>query len=158
MAELRANYFANLDDDFNTGGAVGVMFEMLALLRKYIFDRKLETEAGRDPADVGALRDGTAVLREFGSILGLFWQRPPAEAAPQLAGGAVVDGLMAILLSVREKLRATAKSAAKDNPLKKPLFDATDDIRKELAKLNIALEDQPGGTKWSVAPTSLPAG
>ena len=58
---------------------------------------------------------------------------------------------MAVILSVREKLRAEAKGAAKDNPLKKTLFDETDRIRKELAELKIVLEDQPGGTKWSVA-------
>ena len=29
LAELRLRYFANLDDDFNTGGACGVLFELL---------------------------------------------------------------------------------------------------------------------------------
>jgi cysteinyl-tRNA synthetase len=43
-----------------------------------------------------------------------------------------------------------AKEAAKDNPLKKPLFDQTDLIRKRLGELGVTLEDRPGGTTWRV--------
>ena len=43
-----------------------------------------------------------------------------------------------------------AKEAAKDNPLKKALFDQTDLIRKRLAELGVTLEDRPGGTTWRV--------
>ena len=54
---------------------------------------------------------------------------------------------MQLLLDLRNNLRATAKEAAKDNPLKKPLFDQTDLIRKRLAELGITLEDTPQGTR-----------
>jgi cysteinyl-tRNA synthetase len=61
-----------------------------------------------------------------------------------------VSGLMQLLLDLRANLRVEAKAAAKDNPLKKPLFDQTDLIRKRLAELNITLEDRPAGTTWRV--------
>ena len=65
-------------------------------------------------------------------------------------GDALVAGLMQLLLDLRNNLRTTAKEAAKDNPLKKPLFDQTDLIRKRLAELGVTLEDRPGGTTWRV--------
>jgi cysteinyl-tRNA synthetase len=55
---------------------------------------------------------------------------------------------MQLLIDVRTQLRADAKSAAKDNPLKKALFDQTDMIRKRLADIGVQLEDRPGGTTW----------
>ncbi len=70
---------------------------------------------------------------------------------PPLGGGdQLVSGLMQLLLDLRENLRTTAKSAAKDNPLKKPLFDQTDLIRSRLKELGVTLEDRPGGTTWRV--------
>jgi cysteinyl-tRNA synthetase len=84
----------------------------------------------------------------MGSILGLFWE-PPQEKS--LGGGnELVSGLMQLLLDLRNNLRGIAKEAAKDNPLKKSLFDQTDLIRKRLAELGVTLEDRPGGTTWRV--------
>ena len=57
---------------------------------------------------------------------------------------------MQLLLDLRNNLRTEAKAAAKDNPLKKALFDQTDLIRKRLAELGVTLEDRPGGTTWRV--------
>ena len=57
---------------------------------------------------------------------------------------------MQLLLDLRNNLRTEAKGAAKDNPLKKSLFDQTDLIRKRLAELGVTLEDRPGGTTWRV--------
>ena len=74
-----------------------------------------------------------------------------APAKKELDGGnQLVAGLMQLLLDLRNNLRATAKEAAKDNPLKKALFDQTDLIRKRLAELGVTLEDRPGGTTWRV--------
>ena len=147
VAELRLRYFANLDDDFNTGGAVGILFEMLALLNRFADEQNLD--ALNPPADaLAALQAGTLVLRAFGDLLGLFWEKPVSES---LGGTSeLVAGLMQLLLDVRDNLRAEAKTAAKDNPLKKPLFAQTDLIRSRLASLKVTLEDRAGGTTWRV--------
>jgi cysteinyl-tRNA synthetase len=148
VGELHARYFECMDDDFNTGGAVGVLFELLSVLNKFADNRGAD-----DPSKIGghvrdALRAGATILRTQGDILGLFWESPTSAT---LGGGdQLVSGLMQLLLDLRANLRDTAKSAAKDNPLKKSLFDQTDLIRKRLADLGVTLEDRPGGTTWRV--------
>ena len=147
VAELRLRYFANMDDDFNTGGAVGILFDTLALLNRFADTHKLD-EPNAPPAAVESLRAGTAVLRGFSDLLGLFWEPPVSE--PLGGDSELVAGLMQLLLDVRANLRDEAKGAAKDNPLKKALFAQTDLIRARLAALAVTLEDRPGGTTWRV--------
>ena len=147
LAELQLRYFENLDDDFNTGGAVGVLFELLAALNKFA-DRAGLDSPPADPVAAATLTVGTRVLRELGDILGLFWAAP--VAAPLAGGDELVGGLMQLLLDVRANLRAEAKAAAKDNPVKKALFAQTDLIRDRLQSLDVTLEDRPGGTTWRV--------
>jgi len=144
--ESYAKFTDYMNDDFNTGGAVGVLFELATSLNKFADDHKLEASGATDAAKQEFL-NGATVLRELAEILGLQFN----ATAPQLAGGdALVSGLMQLLLDLRANLRVEAKSAAKDNPLKKPLFEQTDLIRSRLAELSITLEDRPAGTTWRV--------
>ena len=142
--EMRKRFAEWMDEDFNTGGAVGVMFELLGVLNRFADSEKLDSK--KPESGMNEFRAGAAVLREMSNILGLFWE-PPAPAA--LGGGdQLVAGLMQLLIDVRNNLRTEAKAAAKDNPLKKPVFDQMDLIRRRLADLGVTLEDRPGGTTW----------
>jgi cysteinyl-tRNA synthetase len=135
-----------MDDDFNTGGAIGVLFETLNKANRLTDRFNLETE--QKPVAVAVVRKLVKDIRTMSSILGLFWE-PPAPAA--LGGGdQLVAGLMQLLLDLRNNLRTDAKGAAKDNPLKAALFAQTDLIRTRLAELGVTLEDRPGGTTWRV--------
>jgi cysteinyl-tRNA synthetase len=143
----RNRFFECMDDDFNTGGAVGVLFDLLTTINRCIDYWKLEVE--KSPDQVAILRTSVLVLRQLSSILGLFWT-PPAQK--KLGGGdALVAGLMQLLIDVRNNLRAEAKKiSAKDDPVKKALFQQTDVIRQRLADIGVTLEDRPGGTGWRV--------
>ena len=88
-----------MDDDFNTGGAMGDVFELLRRLNKFIDDEKLEKKESQTPAKLAALRRGTTVLREMGSVLGLFRQ-PPAEKQPG-GNNELVGKLMGLLIELR---------------------------------------------------------
>jgi cysteinyl-tRNA synthetase len=146
VISLRSRFLESMEDDFNTAGAIGCLFELASLLNKFIDTTKLETSP--EMFRFEALLCGMTVLRELSNILGLFWE-PPAKQS--LGGGdALVAGLMQLLLDLRNNLRTEAKTAAKDNPLKKALFDQTDLIRTRLAELGVTLEDRPGGTTWRV--------
>jgi cysteinyl-tRNA synthetase len=137
-----------MDDDFNTGGAVGVLFELVTALNRVADLGKLE-----DPAAAASLTrtdflDGAAVVKEIADVLGLTF----ATEQKALGGSdTLVAGLMQLLIDLRNSIRTTAKGIAdKADPTKKALFDQTDVIRKRLAELGMTLEDRPGGTTWRV--------
>jgi cysteinyl-tRNA synthetase len=143
VARLREVFLAAMDDDFNTGGALGSQFELLTTLNRFADQKRLE-EPNPAPADVGAFKRGVVVLRELGQILGLF--NAPL-AAPSTGNDQLVGGLIQVLLDLRENLRAEAKLAA-DPEVKKRLFAQTDVIRSRLKDLGVTLEDRKGGTGW----------
>ncbi len=151
---FQSSFQKYLDDDFNTGGAVGVLHDSLATLNRFadqlVKNQAKQTQEG--PTSLSEERNefkaNAALLRTMLWVLGLFLE-PPAKK--ELGGGnELVSGLMQLLLDLRANLRGIAKDAAKDNPLKKPLFDQTDLIRKRLGELGVTLEDRPGETTWRV--------
>jgi cysteinyl-tRNA synthetase len=132
VARLRDTFLMAMDDDFNTGGAVGVLFELLTALNRFADTQQLEG-ASPTAGDLASFRRGVVVLRELGSILGLF-QQPRASAT---AGSDELTGqLMQLLIDLRNEARKTKN------------FAMADQIRARLNALNITLEDRPGGTGW----------
>jgi cysteinyl-tRNA synthetase len=137
----------HMNDDFNTGAAVGVLFEWVGALNRLADDFKLEDPAAANPDAKAQFRESAVLVKEFAQILGLTFA--PAEA--RLGGDdKLTAGLMQLLIDLRGNLRDAAKGAAKDNPLKPALFAQTDLIRARLAELGVTLEDRPSGTTWRV--------
>jgi cysteinyl-tRNA synthetase len=151
VADLRARFFEYMDDDFNTGGATGVLFELLSALNRFADANKLETEAA-DSARA-EFRRGVLVLRELSQVLGLFHEpvASPKAGGEQLAAGlrqlaaelgiaataADADGLMEQFIQARAEARKARN------------FALADQIRKRLGELKVTLEDRPGGkTDW----------
>ncbi len=141
------NHFLEyMNDDFNTAGAVGVLFDLLSFANRVADGMESTKEASVNRLPL--LVQQAQVIRTITSLLGLFKEPPPAQ---KLGGDdALVAGLMQLLIDVRNNLRTEAKVAAKDNPLKKPIFDQMDLIRARLGELKVTLEDRPGGTTWRV--------
>jgi cysteinyl-tRNA synthetase len=136
VAEHRNRFLEAMDDDFNTGGGIGSLFDLVRALNKFVDDEKLEEPGKRTPAKLDELRRGTTVLRELAATLGLF-RKPPVEKAP--AGDDQLTGkLMKLLIDLRAESR------------KKKDFATADRIRNTLAEIGVVLEDRPGGTEWSV--------
>ncbi|WP_227814237.1 cysteine--tRNA ligase [Nitrogeniibacter aestuarii] len=113
-----ARFKAAMDDDFNTAGAVSVLFEMA-------------TEVNR--SEDAALAQQ---LRAMANLLGLL-ERTATEF---LQGDTGSDDVDAEAIEAAIVQRAEAKKA-KD-------FATADRIRAELADAGIVLEDGPGGTVW----------
>jgi len=147
VAEHRTRFLDAMDDDFNTGGAVGVLFDLVRRLNKFADDEKLEEAAKRDAARLAALEQGAKTLRELGATLGLF-RKPPTPTTGTLSHGADAflvrgpDALIPQLLDLLVELRTNARKA-KD-------FASADRIRTRLAELGVTLEDRPGGTEWAL--------
>jgi cysteinyl-tRNA synthetase len=145
LEELRRRFMEHMDDDFNTGGAVGVLFELVTALNRYADEKKLEDPATAQTEGRTAFAEGSLLLKELGQILGLFYEAPKSAVGDDR----FVNGLMQLVIDLRNNLRAEAKKiAGKDDPAKKALFEQTDLIRKRLGELGVILEDRPGGTGW----------
>jgi len=130
-----ANFNALMEDDFNTGGAVAELYELVTQLNRLADQHKLET-AGQSVQRQHFQR-GAIVLKEMGQILGLF--REPVQApAGGGAGEQLVNGLMQLLIDLRNEARKSKN------------FALGDQIRKRLTELGVTLEDRPGGTGWRI--------
>jgi cysteinyl-tRNA synthetase len=152
VGQLRSQFLDCLDDDFNTGGAVGVLYVLLTALNRFADVTKLD-EPYRTDADLAQWERAIRVLRELGQILGVFHERVEAKGSDdKLVAGLMrlltdlqaapseltPDGLMQRLID----LRAEARKAKN--------FAMADTIRKRLGELGVTLEDRPGGTEWRV--------
>jgi cysteinyl-tRNA synthetase len=149
LGDFRARFREHMDDDFNTGGAVGVMFELARTLNALADAGKLEEPTKADPSAKSDFEEGALLLKELGLILGLFYEKPQTASLGGDSG--LVSGLMRLVIELRNNLRAEAKRIPdKGDPTKKMLFGQTDIIRERLAELGMTLEDRPAGTTWRV--------
>ena len=133
VRELRARFLEAMDDDFNTAGGLGVFFDYLRAVNKFVEETGLETKPESQAQE--ALKVATTIFRELALTLGLF--RAPVEEDSN-ANDALVEPLMTLLIDLR---RAAKKN--KD-------FATADEIRNRLKEIGVTLEDRPGGVcVWS---------
>ncbi|HEY5311599.1 MAG TPA: DALR domain-containing protein, partial [Pirellulales bacterium] len=135
VGEHRQRFVEFMDDDFNTGGAIGDLFDLVKTLNRYVDTAKLDEAATRTPAQLDALREAVGTLRELSATLGLFRQ----PAAKPKSGD---DELLGRLVGLFIELRAEARKAKN--------FAVADRIRAGLTELGITLEDRADGTGWTL--------
>jgi cysteinyl-tRNA synthetase len=132
-AACKQKFLAAMDDDFNTGGAIGELFELARIANRYCDEHNLEG-GGADNATMGDLTLLMATIKELAGILGLFLKAP--------AGGAAADeALFGNVMQLVIDLRAEARQAKN--------FAVADAIRDGLAPTGVKLEDRAGGTEWT---------
>src|SRR5947209_6215196 len=98
---LREQFLECMSDDFNTGGAVGMLYELLTTLNRFADGSQLEGPAA-SPAAKADFERGALVLRELGQVLGLFHEPPKAPGA---GNDQLVRGLIQMLIDLRADLR-----------------------------------------------------
>lgn len=128
----RQRFLDSMDDDFNTGGGVGVLFDLRKTLNSFISDNKLDV-SGADPAKIAVLTVGMTLLKELSSILGVFREAKQKSAS---ADDGLVDGLMQLVIQIRADAR------------KNKNFAVADLIRTKLNELKVTLEDRTDQTLW----------
>jgi len=128
MADLdpyREAFLAAMDDDFNTPKAMATLHELARTVNRML-------DSGQ-PINHGTLAVIDQMFSELGGqILGII----PDQLEPPEVRSGLVDGLMDLILSIRQEYRA-----AKD-------WARADAIRQRLAELGIIVEDRPEGPTW----------
>ncbi len=135
IVQLRESFLAKMDDDFNTGGAMGDLFEMVRAMNRLIDSEELENEKKRTDDGVQDLVSGMTILKELGWILGIFL-KPPKQSSGNDEAAQLLDGVMQLVIQLRADARA------------KRDFAVSDAVRDGLSKIGIALQDGKDGTSW----------
>jgi len=125
MKKAREEFEKAMDDDFNTVGALAALFE---------FSKKLNIYTSNNEAISSELRNRIInMFEELGGILGL------KLCEERKAGGEQLEKVIEIIIKVREELR------------RKGEWKLSDEIRAELRKAGVILNDEKEGTSWKLA-------
>ena len=119
----RQGFVDSMDDDFNTAGALGHLFDLVRAINQ-------AKDAGVDQATLRLAQD---TLRQLTGVLGLQLERP-------LKMGTDIHPFVDLLVEVRRSLR------------EEKLWNLSDMVRDRLAQLGIVLEDSKEGTTWRWKP------
>ncbi len=114
----RNGFIECMDDDFNSAGALGYLFELVRAIN----------QAKDTGVSAGIIADGQKLLRELMMVFGLRPEHPETggQAAP----------FILLLIDLRRELR------------QQKLWSLADSIRTNLAELGVLLEDNKDGTTW----------
>jgi cysteinyl-tRNA synthetase len=114
----RTGFTSAMDDDFNTAGALGTLFDLV---------RAVNTARDLGAGD-GQLKPGQDTLRELTGVFGL--------RLVEKTGSGDADKFIGLLVEVRSEVR------------KQKLWALSDLIRNRLKELGVTIEDGKEGTTW----------
>ena len=130
VLSFKMKFLEMMDDDFNTAGAIAVLHELAGATNSFI--ESSSVERSKHAEQIASVTAAALTTRNLGQVLGLFRQRHE----PAKEDGGLTDGLMKLLIALRNDARATKN------------FAMADTIRKGLTALGVTLEDRPDGTGW----------
>jgi cysteinyl-tRNA synthetase len=119
LEKTKAGFVEAMDDDFNSAGALGHMFDLVRSIN----------QARDASATADELSSAQQTLLEFGEVLGLTMQ---PEVADQAGAAPFID----LLIEIRKELR------------NEKLWALSDKVRDDLKAQGVVLEDTKEGTTW----------
>lgn len=119
MQLTRQGFLEAMDDDFNTAGALGHLFDLVRAINH-------ARDTGAGAAELKAAQD---LLLELSGVFGLRLERPTAQ-------GGQAAPFVDLLIGLRQELR------------RQKLWSLSDMVRDRLAELDVILEDSKDGTSW----------
>ena len=119
MEATRQGFNETMEDDFNTAGALGHLFDLVRAINQ-------ARDAGASAQVVSAGQD---LLRQLMEIFGLHVERSAGKSAE-------ADPFINLLIEMRRELR------------QQKLWALADQVRNRLLELGVILEDSKEGTTW----------
>jgi cysteinyl-tRNA synthetase len=131
VLQTEERFRAAMDDDFGSSGALAAMFNLVGFANDLVRNKSV-TQGSLNVIDDSFRRLG-------GQVLGIVKEAYP-EIQSRLGNlyGDKTEKLIALLVEMRKKARQEKN------------FALSDQIRDELAKINVKLEDGPEGTTWQI--------
>lgn len=126
-----AKFIAEMDDDFNTGGAIAALFKINDVCRKLV--------AQGTPDGLQMALRGRVLMRDLGRLIGLF---QPGDGKDTLQGTSDGGEALAIAMAGVIELRQSARSDRR--------FAVADRIRDALGGAGIVVKDAKDGATWSL--------
>jgi cysteinyl-tRNA synthetase len=124
LEALKTKFEEGMNDDLNTSIALSVIFELVRLASKLLEEKEMTK---------GTLTAVDDILSKLGGdVLGIVKDEYAAVTGNEL----LVDELVGILIQQRTEARKVKN------------FTAADEIRKQLERTGIVLEDKPDETVW----------
>ena len=127
---MRHDFESAMDDDFNTAGALGVIFKCVGEVNQFLTATEDLSSAERG----SVLSRAYSSLVEVCSVLGIYAEEEVANDEH----AALTEQLMNLILEVRQDARER-----KD-------WETADKIRDQLEQLNVELQDSRAGTTWKI--------
>jgi cysteinyl-tRNA synthetase len=127
-----------MDDDFNSARGIAILFDTIRMINR-LLDRHENSLSGSIKQTI---QSGLADVLRIGNILGILLEQPAVyfdKKQTQILEQKSVDPVM-IAKMVEER-----NSARKTKNWKK-----ADQIRNQLAEMDVILEDRPEGTVWKI--------
>lgn len=115
----REGFIESMDEDFNTAGALANIFDLVRMIN----------QARSKSATDAELSDAQQTFTELTDVLGL-------ELLSREKATTDADAFIDLLLDLRQELRQQKH------------YNLSDQIRDELAKLGVSIEDTPQGSTW----------
>lgn len=131
LEQYKNRFQESMDDDFNTPRAIATLFDL---------SREVNTLLNSgDAVSQATLEEIESLYQSLGGdVLGIFVEGQTAAGTAQ-ADSDLVDGLVQMLIDMRQQARQTREWARADA------------IRDQLAALGISLEDGAEGTRWRLS-------
>ena len=124
-----------MDDDFNTGIAVSVLFDALRALNRHVDQHSIQSGADTNQPAIASLIRATTVMRDLANVLGIF-VKPTTRAGGDGGDADLLDSVVNLLIDLRKEARERKDYATGDA------------IRDRLSELGVALLDKKEGTSW----------
>ena len=118
VEQTKSGFVSAMDDDFNTAGALGNLFDLVRAINT-------ARDAGATPLE---MQPAQAALRELAQVFGL--------QLNEKTGSEGADKFINLLIEVRAEVR------------KQKLWQLSDQIRDRLKELGVMIADSKEGTTW----------
>ena len=119
METTKQGFLDSMDDDFNSAGALGFLFELVRVIN----------QARSENAEDASLKPAQDLLLELTGVLGL-------SLAASGGRESSADAFITLLVEIRKEIRT------------QKLWDLSDQIRDRLLELGVIIEDSKEGSSW----------